>query len=91
MASNCSNRSTGKANGLYHRPDLETIRQRRQQQLDALHPAIQRFDHPHRYPVGLEKTLYERKTDLVLKARNVNHDEHNRGQPGGKVTPPHRN
>ena len=59
---------------VYEPPSLEAIRARRAEQLGSLHPAIRRFEHPHRYPVGLAKTLYERKTDLVLRARNVNHE-----------------
>lgn len=59
---------------VYGVPNLEAVRDRRATQIASLHPAIKRFENPHRYPVGLERTLHERKTTLVLAARGVNHD-----------------
>jgi nicotinate phosphoribosyltransferase len=50
-------------------PSLETIRERVQRQLGRLHPGIKRFDNPHRYPAGLELSLYELKTKLILAAK----------------------
>ena len=49
-----------------------------QQQLARFHPSIKRFLHPHQYPVGLEKSLFETKTALILAAR----DEASRAQAG---------
>ena len=54
---------------MYSRPDIHTIRARVQTQLADLHPGVRRFVNPHTYPVGLEKSLYELKTALVLKLR----------------------
>jgi nicotinate phosphoribosyltransferase len=34
-----------------------------------LHPGIKRFANPHQYPVGLEASLHDVKTRLVLAAR----------------------
>ena len=41
------------------------------EQLACLHPGIKRFVNPHLYPVGLERRLHERKTELVLEARGL--------------------
>lgn len=38
-------------------------------QLASMHDTIKRFTNPHEYPVGLEKSLYDLKTDLILKLR----------------------
>jgi nicotinate phosphoribosyltransferase len=64
-----------KGRRVYDPPTLETIRQRRAAQLAALSPEVRRFDNPHRYPVGLEKSLYRHKARLILEARGVNHDD----------------
>jgi len=50
-------------------PSLEAIRARAQQQLSMLHAGIKRFENPHQYPAGLELTLHELKTNLILQAR----------------------
>lgn len=34
-----------------------------------LHSGIKRFENPHQYPAGLELTLHEFKTELILRAR----------------------
>jgi nicotinate phosphoribosyltransferase len=57
---------------IYERPGLESIRARVQEQLARFHPGIKRFVNPHRYPVGLESSLHDLKTRLVLEARGVN-------------------
>jgi nicotinate phosphoribosyltransferase len=54
---------------VYHRPLLSDIRERTQTQLALFHPGIKRLDNPHEYPVGLEHGLHERKTALILGAR----------------------
>jgi nicotinate phosphoribosyltransferase len=46
-------------------------RERVQEQLAGFHPGIKRFVYPHLYPVGLERHLHERKTELVLAARGL--------------------
>lgn len=54
---------------VYRPPSLDAIRARAQSQLSLLHGGIKRLDNPHRYPAGLEQTLHELKTDLILRAR----------------------
>lgn len=54
---------------VYQTPDLPAIKTRVQQQLASLHPGIKRFVNPHIYPVGLERGLYDLKTNLILELR----------------------
>jgi len=54
---------------VYEPPPLEAIRRRVAGQLAALHPGVKRLVNPHRYPVGLEIGLHQRKTELILKQR----------------------
>ncbi|HVG24931.1 MAG TPA: nicotinate phosphoribosyltransferase, partial [Thermoanaerobaculia bacterium] len=54
---------------VYDPPPLDAVRARREQQLALFHGGIKRLVHPHRYPVGLERQLFELKTRLVLEAR----------------------
>ena len=49
---------------------LDAIRTRVRQQLGLFHAGVKRFLNPHRYPVGLESTLYERRNELILAARS---------------------
>jgi nicotinate phosphoribosyltransferase len=58
-------------NLVYDLPDLPNIQRRTREQLSRLHPSILRFINPHTYPVGLERKLYDLRTDLILKARGV--------------------
>ncbi|MCB9938677.1 MAG: nicotinate phosphoribosyltransferase [Planctomycetaceae bacterium] len=51
--------------------DLATIRARAKYQLSLFHTGIRRHLNPHEYPVGLEQSLHNRKTQLILKARGV--------------------
>jgi len=55
----------------YEIPRLEDTRTLVKAQLENFHSGIKRFVNPHRYPVGLEKGLYQLKTDLILKGRGV--------------------
>ena len=50
-------------------PDAHQARARTIEQLEQFHAGIKRFVHPHQYPVGLERALFERKMELVLRAR----------------------
>jgi nicotinate phosphoribosyltransferase len=50
-------------------PSLDDSRHRLQDQLAMFHAGIKRLVNPHRYPVGLERGLHERKTRLILSAR----------------------
>jgi nicotinate phosphoribosyltransferase len=50
-------------------PPLAQLRERTRAQLARLHPGVTRFLNPHQYPVGLESSLHERRSALVLQAR----------------------
>jgi nicotinate phosphoribosyltransferase len=52
-------------------PSLDAARERARAQLARLHAGVKRFEHPHRYPVGLELGLHARKLALVMRARGV--------------------
>jgi nicotinate phosphoribosyltransferase len=52
-------------------PPLSAVRARAQAQLAQFHPGIKRFENPHEYPVGLERAMYERKTALIFKLREM--------------------
>jgi nicotinate phosphoribosyltransferase len=54
---------------VYKLPPLEEIRQRVRDQLAGLHRGIKRLDNPHQYPAGLELSLHEFKTELILRAK----------------------
>lgn len=56
---------------VYKLPQLEEIQARTTQQVNALDPTIRRFLNPHPYPVGLEETLYNLKTELILTLRHL--------------------
>ncbi|GAB3539598.1 nicotinate phosphoribosyltransferase [Pontibacter brevis] len=55
---------------VYTLPDLPTIKSRTKSQLDRLHESIRRYLNPHSYPAGLEGSLHQYKTDLILKLRS---------------------
>jgi nicotinate phosphoribosyltransferase len=54
---------------VYAFPALAASRARVVEQLASFHDGVKRFVNPHKYPVGLELGLHERKTRLILKAR----------------------
>ncbi len=54
---------------VYQVPSLESARARARSQLASLHPGLKRFENPHQYPAGLELTLHEFKTRLILQAK----------------------
>ncbi len=54
---------------IYPDISLQEIRQRVATQLQQLHPSIRRLLNPHEYPVGMESSLHQMKTDLILKLR----------------------
>lgn len=56
---------------VYDIPPLAESRERVHGQLALFHAGIKRFVNPHRYPVGLEEGLHERKTKLVLELRGL--------------------
>lgn len=52
-------------------PSLAEMKRRAEDQLSRIHPTIRRFDNPHTYPVGLEKTLYDLKYEMIIQAKGV--------------------
>ncbi|MBD3627253.1 nicotinate phosphoribosyltransferase [Cyclobacterium sp.] len=60
-----------KGEKVYHRPAIHQIRQRTQDRLAAFDKTHKRLINPHIYPVGLEASLYEFRTNLVLKAKSL--------------------
>ena len=50
-------------------PDAHAAKARLQEQLGLFYDGIKRFVNPHEYPVGLEPGLHERKTKMILAAR----------------------
>jgi nicotinate phosphoribosyltransferase len=57
---------------IYKLPSVHETRARVQEQLSGFYKGITRFVNPHTYPVGLEKGLFDLKTDLILKLRAGN-------------------
>lgn len=58
---------------VYSRPDLEMIRQRTVERLKQFDKTHKRLTNPHIYPVGLEESLHELRTNLVLKNKPINY------------------
>lgn len=54
---------------VYEVPTIHKTRERVAQSLSSFHDGIKRFTNPHTYPVGLEKSLYETRAELILTAR----------------------
>ncbi len=54
---------------VYTTPTIQQIRENVHNELNAFHPGIERFVNPHQYPVGIEKSLYDLKTKLILQIR----------------------
>ncbi len=54
---------------IYSLPSIHETRARVQDQLSHFHKGIKRFVNPHTYPVGLEKELFDMKTELIVKLR----------------------
>ncbi len=59
----------GKA--VYESPKIADIRETTLSNLAELPSGVKRFVNPHSYPVGLEEKLFTKKTDLILKLRNL--------------------
>jgi nicotinate phosphoribosyltransferase len=55
---------------VYTSPALPLIQKRTQEQLQSFHVGIKRFLNPHQYIVGMEKTLYDLKVDLIQNIRS---------------------
>ncbi|KEO74217.1 nicotinate phosphoribosyltransferase [Anditalea andensis] len=55
---------------VYARPEIHEIKNRTKANLERFDKAHKRLVNPHIYPVGLEESLFNLKTNLVLKAKN---------------------
>lgn len=53
-------------------PPIEAARARARDQLAMFGAGVKRLVRPHRYAVGLESGLFERKTGMILRAREAN-------------------
>jgi nicotinate phosphoribosyltransferase len=54
---------------VYSSPTINEIRERALKERNEIHAAIRRFVNPHIYPVGLEKSLYERRARMILETK----------------------
>ena len=54
---------------VYNSPNINEIKIKTLENLKMFHSGVKRFVNPHEYPVGLEKGLYDIKTDLIIKLR----------------------
>ena len=59
-----------KGKRVYRSPSLEQIQKKAQADLSQFHPGTRRFLYPQSYFVGLEKTLYETKLNLIRDLKN---------------------
>jgi nicotinate phosphoribosyltransferase len=50
-------------------PTLQEIQTHCRNQIGKLHPTSKRLQHPHEYPAGVERSLHERKLDLIKTAK----------------------
>ena len=50
-------------------PPLPEIQKRCRAQLTMLDATVKRLQHPHEYPAGVEKSLHERKMELMRRAK----------------------
>lgn len=55
---------------VYELPKLEDIRNKTRQNLEQFHVGVKRFLNPHQYVVGMEKSLYDLKVDLIKQIRS---------------------
>ena len=55
---------------VYEPPPLKEVRQTTQRELNLFHTGVKRFIHPHQYVVGMEKTLYDLKLNLIKSIRS---------------------
>jgi nicotinate phosphoribosyltransferase len=60
-----------KGKRVYPMVTIEETKKNAQESLDWFHSGIKRFVNPHQFPVGLEKSLFALKTELILKTREV--------------------
>jgi nicotinate phosphoribosyltransferase len=60
---------------VYSLPSLQEIRTRVTAQLVAFDKTHKRLIHPHVYPVGLEENLHQLRMELVIEAKNNQHED----------------
>jgi len=53
----------------YENPPIDEIQQKVKDELLMLDPGVKRLVNPHQYSVGLEKGLFDKKTELILNMR----------------------
>ncbi len=68
---------------VYELPTLQDIQQRAKNELNHFHQGIKRFIHPHQYPVGLEKNLYNLKITLIREIRRRGQRDYESVDSGG--------
>jgi nicotinate phosphoribosyltransferase len=56
---------------VYDPPKLVAVRAHAKANLERFYPGVKRFENPHAYPAGVEKSLYDLKLSLVLKAKGI--------------------
>lgn len=57
---------------LYRSPTIHEVRNHTIGGLEKFHVGVKRFFNPHQYPVGMEKSLYDMKLQLIESIRNKN-------------------
>lgn len=55
---------------IYKIPTLHEVRQQTRENLQKFHGTIKRFINPHLYVVGMEKSLYSKKVELIKSIRH---------------------
>jgi nicotinate phosphoribosyltransferase len=58
---------------VYQSPSIHEMRAHAKRELARLPPAMERFTNPQPYLAGLEKTLYQKKLDMIRKLREDSH------------------
>jgi len=56
---------------VYASPSIEDIKRNTARSLGHFHSGVKRFVNAHRYPVGIEKSLYALRTELILRTREI--------------------
>lgn len=56
---------------IYNLPLLQDIRENVRSELSRVHEGVKRFIFPHQYVVGLERSLYDRKLELIKQIRRI--------------------
>ena len=60
-----------KGKKVFQTQPINEIRELVQSDLSRMDDSIKRFENPHTYPVGLEKSLFDKKMELILRLRNI--------------------